>query len=116
MSTAQRQVSEQESAVTTSGRDDRTFWRILLAIVAPLPLLGMGLSYALNPVPAGADVPTTVVGVAEHRGIYGITSALVLFFVIGLIPATFALMQVARRRAPVLTIVGGVWALLGLLA
>ena len=30
-------------------RDTRTFWRVLLAVVAPLPMLCMGIVYVLKP-------------------------------------------------------------------
>jgi hypothetical protein len=39
-------------------RDTRTFWRLLLAIVAPLPMLCMGTVYVLKPFEVMRPSPT----------------------------------------------------------
>ena len=41
-------------------RDVRTFWRVLLAVLAPLPMVGMGAYYLLSPIDGGASFESTV--------------------------------------------------------
>jgi hypothetical protein len=95
--------------------DTRTYWRVLLAVIAPLPLLAMGVSYLLSPTDGDADVATTVAGVEAHPGRALVSMLTGLLFVIFLPPATAALAWVTRRRAPRLTAVGASLTLLGLL-
>jgi hypothetical protein len=96
-------------------RDLRTFWRVLLAVIAPVPLLGMGISYLLSPTDGGADVATTVAGIEAHPSRALVSMLTGLLFVIFLSPATAALAWTTRRRAPRLTTVGAGLTLLGLL-
>jgi uncharacterized protein DUF4386 len=103
-----------EPALRTT-TDTRTYWRVLLAVIAPLPLLAMGVSYLLSPTDGDADVATTVAGVEAHPGRALISMLTGLLFVIFLPPATAALAWVTRRRAPRLTAVGASLTLLGLL-
>jgi len=103
-----------ETTIKTT-TDVRTFWRVLLAVIAPLPLLGMGVSYLFSPTDGDADVATTVAGVEAHPGRALISMLTGLLFVMLLPPATVALAWVTRRRAPRLTTVGACLTLLGLL-
>ena len=49
-------------------RDTRTFWRLLLAIVAPLPMLCMGTVYVLKPFEGDAPLLDTAAAIgAETR-------------------------------------------------
>jgi len=101
---------------TTTTRDVRTIWRVLLAVIAPLPLLGMGVSYVINPSNGGDDIATTVAGMQAHPGRALAAMAFGLFFLVFLLPAVTALAWTTRRRAPRLTTVGASLTLLGLLA
>ena len=95
--------------------DTRTFWRLLLAVVAPLPMLCMGIVYVLRPFEGDAPLPDTVAVVTAHRQLSEVLLWLGLPFLVGLIPAVIAVAWVTRRRTPVLTTVGAVWTLLGCL-
>ncbi|MEV1203265.1 hypothetical protein [Microbispora rosea] len=97
-------------------RDVRGFWRVLLAVVAPLPMLGMGLNYLFSPVDGGESFEATVAAYAAHEQAAGVLRWFALPFLVGLIPATFAVAWVARRGAPRLTTAGALLALLGDLA
>ncbi len=97
-------------------RDVRGFWRVLLAVVAPLPMLGMGIHYILSPVDGGESFEATVAAYAAHEQAAGAIRWFALPFLVGLIPATFAVAWVARRGAPMLTTAGALLALLGDLA
>jgi hypothetical protein len=97
-------------------RDTRGFWRILLAVVAPLPMLAKGVFYMLSPVNGDAEFHDTVAAFAAHRQLVAALTWLDAVFVVGLVPATIAVAWVARRGAPRLTTVGAVIALVGFFA
>ncbi|GLW99908.1 hypothetical protein [Microtetraspora sp. NBRC 16547] len=97
-------------------RDVRGFWRILLAVIAPIPMLGMGIHYIFSPVDGGQSFEATVAAYAAHEQLVGTLRWFMLPFLVGLIPATFAVAWVARRGAPRLTTAGALLALLGDLA
>ena len=97
-------------------RDTRGFWRVLLGLVAPVPMALMGVVYVIRPVEGGADFTDTVAGVETHRQLFDVMMWLGLPFLVGLIPAVIAVAWVTRRRTPVLTTVGAVWTLLGCLS
>jgi hypothetical protein len=97
-------------------RDTRTFWRLLLAIVAPLPMLCMGIVYVIKPFEGDAPLPDAVAAITTHRGLFEVTLWLGLPFLVGLVPAVIALAWVTRRRTPVLTSIGAIWTLLGCLS
>jgi len=96
--------------------DTRTFWRLLLAIVAPLPMLCMGIVYVIKPFEGDVPLPDAVAAITTHRGLFEVTLWLGLPFLVGLVPAVIALAWVTRRRTPVLTTIGAVWTLLGCLS
>jgi hypothetical protein len=97
-------------------RDVRGFWRILLAIIAPLPMLAKGAYYLLAPVDGDANFTDTVAAFNANTQLLDALKWLDVVFVVGLIPATYAVAWVARRGAPRLTTAGAVIALAGFLA
>jgi len=97
-------------------RDTRGFWRFLLAIIAPLPMLAKGIFYVLSPVNGGEGFRETVAAFAAHRQLVETLTWLDAVFVVGIIPATIAVAWAARRGAPRLTTVAAVIALLGFFA
>ncbi len=103
-------------AASTTTRDTRTFWRVLLAVLAPLPLLSMGLSYMIMPYDGGADIATTAAAITAHPGRAWAAVVLSVPFLLFLIPATIALAWTTRRRTPRLTTVGACLTLLGFLS
>ncbi|MEU4453621.1 hypothetical protein AB0F44_19955 [Nocardioides sp. NPDC023903] len=96
-------------------RDRRAFWRILLAVILPLPMLAKGIHYMLSPVGGDVTFTETVTALEAHPDMLETLKWLDAVFVVGLIPATIALAWVARRGAPRLTTAGGVIALTGFL-
>jgi|tagenome__1003787_1003787.scaffolds.fasta_scaffold20780634_2 hypothetical protein len=99
-----------------ASHDTRGFWRLLLAVVAPLPVLAKGIWYLLIPVEGDADFPTTVAAFREHPTLVGNLRWFDAVFIVLLLPATFAVAWVARRGAPRLATAGASLALLGCLA
>ena len=93
--------------------DVRTFWRVLLAVVAPIPMLAKGTFYLISPVAGDADFDTTMRAFAADRGLAGTLRMLDLVFCVLLVPAVYAVVWAARRGAPRLTTVGGFLTLTG---
>jgi len=102
--------------VQAPARDARAFWRILLAVGAALPFLAKGVEYIISPLRGGEPFAEMVEAYATHRDLVPLLFALDAVFTLCLIPATVALAWVARRRAPVLTAVGGFLGLFGFFA
>jgi hypothetical protein len=94
-----------EDITTTKTRDARTFWRLALAVLAPLPLLCMGVSYVLSPADGGASIAVLSDAMRAHPDRAAASMAFGLVFFL-LIPAAAALAWVTRRRAPRLTTIG----------
>ena len=101
------------ASATRALRDVRGFWRILLAVIAPLPMVAEGIYYLLVPVEGSASFRDTVAAFAAHKQLMDVITWFGAVFVVGLIPATFAVAWVARRGAPRLTTWGAAIALLG---
>jgi hypothetical protein len=97
-------------------RDTRGFWRVLLAIIAPLPMLSKAIYYVITPVNGDADFKDTVAAFAAHQKLAGNLRWFDAVFILGLIPATIAVAWVARRKAPRLSTAGATIALLGFMA
>jgi hypothetical protein len=97
-------------------RDVRGFWRVLLAIIAPLPMLAKAIYYVLSPVDGGAEFSDTLAAYAGHEELLPVLTWLDAVFVTLLIPATFAVAWVARRGAPRLATVAALISLVGFFA
>jgi hypothetical protein len=104
------------AAPAATVRDRRAFWRILLAVIAPMPMLAKGVYYLLSPADGDASFKETVAAFEAHRGLLETMKWLDAVFVVTLIPATVAAAWVARRGAPRLTTAGGFIALSGFMA
>jgi hypothetical protein len=104
---------------STTGKpraDVRTFWRVLLAVIAPLPMLAKGIYYVISPVAGDADFDTTTRAFAADPGLAETLHTLDIVFSVLLLPAVFAVIWAARRGAPLLTTIGGFLSLTGCLA
>jgi hypothetical protein len=97
-------------------RDVRTFWRILLAMITPLPLLAQALYQLLMPGSADGDFAGTLDMVAGDQGTVGALQWVGAVFTITLVPATCTVAWVARRGAPRLATAGALLSILGFLA
>jgi hypothetical protein len=96
--------------------DRRGWWRVLLAVVAPIPMLAKGVFYLLSPVSGDAGFHESVRAFTAHPDLLETMKWLDAVFVVTLIPATVAAAWVARRGAPRLTSAGAIVALSGFLA
>ena len=103
------------TATTKQARDVRGFWRVLLAVVAPVPMLFMGLYYLISPVDGDAPFETALAAVTADPGRFELMQWLQVPFFL-LIPAMFATAWAARRTAPRLATAGGLLAIGGISA
>jgi hypothetical protein len=113
MSSTETAAAVTPAAIAKRPRDVRGFWRVLLAIIAPLPMLAEGIYYLLVPIGGDVTFQDTVTAFAAHKQLIDVITWFGAVFVVGLIPATFAVAWVARRGAPRLTTWGAAIALLG---
>ena len=100
---------------TQTPRDVRRFWRILLAVVAPLPMLAQGAYYLLSPVDGNASFETNVAAVTANPSRFEALQWIQVPFFL-LIPAVLAVAWASHRPAPRLATAGGLIALIGLSA
>ena len=103
-------------AVRSRTHDTRAFWRSLLAVVAPLPMLAKGISYLIIPVDGDADVRASVDALQSREGLANTLVWLDVVFCVLLVPAIMAACWLARRGAPRLTTAAGLIAGGGALA
>jgi hypothetical protein len=96
--------------------DARTFWRVVLAVIAPLAPLALAVATLITPYPVGEDGDAMLSGIAADPG--AMQNALWFSLLAGstAFAATIAVAWVCRRHAPRLTAVGAALALLGLAA
>ncbi|WP_433017833.1 hypothetical protein [Kribbella sp. CA-294648] len=97
-------------------RDVRGFWRILLAVIAPLPMLANGIYYLFSPTNGGVPFEEDLAAATTHGDRIALLEWIQVPFVSLMIPATFAVVWVARRGAPRLTTAGALIALTGFCA
>ena len=94
-------------------RDLRTFWRRTLAVLLPLPLLSIGVSYLLSPTNEDGSFADSIRYAENGQGMYELLDWVELPFLVGMVPACLAAAWVARRGAPVLATIAGVLTALG---
>jgi hypothetical protein len=104
-------ADRQEIATRRPMRDVRGFWRIGLALIAPLPMLAKGLQYVLSPVDGDAPIRTTIAAYQSNLAQMEFLAWLDVVFGALLVPATVALVWVARRGAPRLSTAGALLSL-----
>jgi hypothetical protein len=80
--------------------DTRGFWRALLAVVVPLPMLAKGIAYLIIPVDGNASLDSTVDALSSRPGLASTLVWLDVVFCVLLVPALLAACWLARRGAP----------------
>ncbi len=95
------------TSADASPADLRRFWRILLAVVAPLPWLALAASNAVTPDDLGSSTEETFASIAADPGAARAALWLGLVFVLLVVPSGVAMMMAHRRTVPRLTLVVG---------
>jgi hypothetical protein len=91
-----------------AARDLRGFWRRALAILVPLPMLALAIEIAVVPYQVGGDLAQAMAGAAADPHAAQAALWLSMIFALTVAPATMAVAWTSRRRAPWLTLTGGV--------
>jgi hypothetical protein len=92
-------------------RDLRSFWRWTLALVAPIAFLALATSIWLLPYEVGADLPAQLLGIAKHPDRMHAALWLSTVFAVVAVPGVIAVAWSTRRRAPWLSLIGGIIAI-----
>lgn len=82
----------------TGEHDARRFWRILLAVIVPLPWLAKGIEYVV--LERTYDHSADQIRYNASNGVYGYLQWLDALFVVLVVPSVLAMVLVTRRTAP----------------
>lgn len=101
-------------APTTTGTgrrvaDARSYWRVLLAVVAPLGFLVVGVQNVLTPYELGGSIEERIADIDADRDLVAALAPVNLAFVLLFVPGALAMVAALRRRRPVFTAVMGTW-------
>jgi len=80
--------------------DWRGFWRVLLAVVAPIPGVALAISNFVTPGDLAGSATETLVAVADDQGAAQAAQAFSLVFLVFLVPSGVAMLMAMRRVAP----------------
>jgi hypothetical protein len=80
--------------------DWRKFWRVLLAVVAPIPGVALAISNAVTPAELGGSTKDEFAAIAADPGAAQLAIIFSGIFILGLVPSAVALMMAYRRSAP----------------
>jgi hypothetical protein len=97
-------------------RDPRTFWRVALAVIAPIPPIAIAISDLLAPDKANDTDKESLHAIAAHTGQVAVGLWFSAVFLLGLLPAVVAVLWACRRHAPRFTAVVGGITVLGICA
>lgn len=101
------QLNPDAPTASAGPADLRRFWRILLAVVAPLPWLSLALANAITPEDLGGSVDDAFASIAAHPTAAQAAMWLGLPFFLLVVPSGVAMMMAHRRTSPRLTLVVG---------
>lgn len=85
---------------TDQPRDLRRFWRVLLAVVAPIPGVALALSNWSNPSELGGSTRETFDSFAAHQAQGSLSIWFGAIFAILAVPSGVAMLMATRRSAP----------------
>jgi len=113
MSTTRTRPERSDQMTTARPRDLRALWRATLALLVPVPALAMAAQVLLSPYAVNASFPEMLAGVSADPSREQLSLWAGFVFTLTVIPSVCALAWVSRRRAPWLSLVGAVLALIG---
>jgi hypothetical protein len=96
--------------------DRRTFWRLLLAFVAPVSGFALAVTNAITPGALNGSAKDEVTSIAAHQGAAEASMWFGLLFILTLVPGAIAVAWVCRRRKPTFTAVVGFLTIFGFLS
>lgn len=96
--------------------DTRSYWRVVLAICAPLPWLIVGVSNALTPYALGGTTAENVAGVSGAQDRVAFLAQLQPLFFLTFVPSVLAVVALLRSTRPRAAAILGTLGILGALA
>lgn len=97
-------------------RDARTFWRVLLAVVAPAAGIILAVTSLVDPAELGGSSDNLVRSYAAHRSLVQAAAWLGTLLGATMVPGAVAVAWVCRRRRPVFAAVAGFMVVVGFLS
>ena len=113
MSTTRTRPERSDPTTTARPRDLRALWRVALALLLPVPAVAMAGQILLSPYAVNASFPEMLARVAADPSREQLSIWAGFVFTLTVIPSVCALAWASRRRAPWLSLVGAVLALIG---
>jgi hypothetical protein len=111
--TLRRERRRARSAKRLHRSDLRGFWRIVLALMAPLPGLLMAAKIMISPYGEGEGFLAVLAGVGRDPAREELALWFGLAFSLTVLPAVLAVAWASRRKSPWFALAGGVLALIG---
>jgi hypothetical protein len=93
-------MAESSTRTEAPPRDWRGFWRVLLAVVAPIPGVALALSNGLNPSELGGSTRETFEEFAAHQTQAQLSLWFGVVFAILAVPSGVAMLMATRRVVP----------------
>jgi hypothetical protein len=93
-------VAQPSTRTAAPPRDWRGFWRVLLAVVAPIPGIALALSNGLNPSELGGSTREMFESIAAHPSRATASLWFDLLFAVMAVPSGVALLMATRRVVP----------------
>jgi hypothetical protein len=93
-------VAEPSTRAAAPLRDWRGFWRVLLAVVAPIPGIALAVSNALNPTELGGSTRETFEAFAAHQSQGTVSLWFGAVFAVLAVPSGVAMLMATRRVVP----------------
>jgi len=80
--------------------DWRGLWRVLLAVVAPIPGVALAISNFVAPGALAGSAEETLAAVTDNQGAAQLSTAFTMVFLVFLVPSGVAMLMAMRRVAP----------------
>ena len=93
-------VAEPSTRTAAPPRDYRGFWRVLLAVVAPIPGFALAASNAVTPIELGGSTRETFEDLAAHQSMGTLSMWFGLLFAVLAVPSGIAMLMATRRVVP----------------
>lgn len=104
------------TATARRPRDARTFWRVLLALVAPAAGLILAVTSLLDPAELGGSSDNQVTSYAAHQDLVQAAAWFGVLLGVTMVPGAVAVAWVCRRRRPLFATAAGFIVILGFLS
>lgn len=104
------------TASVRTARDTRGYWRVLLALSAPIGWLAVGVANLVTPTPLSGTAAENVAAIAADPDRMRAAIDIQPLFLFTFVPGVIALVVVCRRAEPLFTAILGTIGILGALA